>query len=170
MPIDISVTIFQMFASILMSLSYFRINSNFLKSCDKTFMKNLNKIKINLLKNILESKNKSKIERLKLLYKIIISLLIIILSIYFILSDIFFNLIEYFNNMLFIFIPFFIYMISLLYFTKKVNDLIIPKANIVILKFYLCMFKLIYLLSKQSFMAGIGFLFLFYSFFFRFNK
>ena len=59
MLIDISITIFQMFAAIFMSISYFRINSKILKSCDKQIVNNFKKSKRNLLKEIANENKKT---------------------------------------------------------------------------------------------------------------
>ncbi|WP_026803732.1 hypothetical protein [Aliarcobacter lanthieri] len=164
MPIDISITIFQMFAAIFMSISYFRINSKFLKSCDKQIVNNFNKSKRNLLKIISDENKKTISEKKKLVYKAIISFFIFTSIFAVLIVKAILNSIEDFNN-IYVFIIYFIFLIiSLIYFVNKLNNLMILKVHSIMLKIYLITYNCIYQLSKQSFIAGIGFIFLFLSF------
>lgn len=73
MRLELSITFFQMFAAIFMSISYFRINSKIFKSCDRKILSDFNKLKRDLSKKIEINNKKSKSEKNKLLSKVLIS-------------------------------------------------------------------------------------------------
>lgn len=164
MLIDISITIFQMFAAIFMSISYFRINSKILKSCDKQIVNNFKKSKRNLLKEIANENKKTIREKKNLIYKVIISFFIFTSIFAVLVLKSILNSIEDFNN-IYVFIFYFIFLIiSLIYFIINLCNFVLPKSHLIILKTYLITYNCIYKLSKQSFIAGIGFIFLLFSF------
>jgi hypothetical protein len=164
MSINISITVFQMFAAIFMSLSYFRTNSKFLKSCDLEFITKFNKIKRSLLKQIAVDKEITNYIKFKLIFKIILSFFISVLCIIFIESDRLLDLIINFDNVHIIFIPILFLAFFIIYLIKLSIKIIEPLLNIVFLKSILLFYNCIYKLSKQSFIAGLGFVFLFLSF------
>lgn len=178
MRLELSITFFQMFAAIFMSISYFRINSKIFKSCDRKILSDFNKLKRDLSKKIEINNKKSKSEKNKLLSKVLISFTIFIclLLSFIILTSFIPNIeipfiINLFNNKYFLVIYFLLMIISIIYFFMQLYTFVNNKINILISKIHLFYRFCVYKLSRQSFISAIGFIFLFSSFFLDFiNK
>ncbi len=165
MSLEMTIILLQLSASIFMSFGYF-IKPKFLKNCDMTFIKEINKSKKRVVKNKLAAKKHYKQHKFKTNLKISILILLFIL-LYFSWND---NNVEKILSLVpiqlgivFIFILFglIFYFFYLLF--KKIEVI-----SIVITQYcFLFLYKCLLLASKKGFIAGSGILLLGLSFLLR---
>lgn len=160
--LKLSIIFIQMFAAVFMSLTYFRSKYEFLNICDKNMHSEINKTKISLVKTITREKEIKLARRNKDIFKLsIVSFIFIILIFLFNFYD-FEYLATFFNlNIFFSFIIIFI--IYFVYLAVRMSELI---TSILTFKIYKIFFDILYLVSKKSYISGLGFIYLFSSFIF----
>lgn len=166
LSLKLSIIIIQMFAAIFMSLTYFRTKYEFLDICEKNMHLELNKIKISLI-NTINREKKIKITRKgKDTFRLsVISICIITLILFFN----FFNseyLETYLNISIFYILILLLLMVLIIYWTYliiKKSELFINILTFRIQKIFL---SILYLVSRKSYISGLGFIYLFSSFIF----